>query len=83
MHTPGHTPGGVCYYFATEGVVLSGDTLFRGGIGRTDFVGGSMPDLLRSIRRELFVLPPETRVLPGHQEATTIREEQATNPFVT
>jgi hydroxyacylglutathione hydrolase len=85
LHTPGHTPGGVCFLIRREGepsVVFSGDTLFAGGIGRTDFPGGSYRKLLDSIRTRLYTLPPDTLVYPGHGEPTTIGEEKASNPFV-
>ncbi len=80
--TPGHTPGGICLYDAADNVLFSGDTLMRGGIGRTDFAGGSMPALLSSIRTKLLTLPPETRVYPGHGPITTIGEEKLLNPFL-
>ena len=81
IETPGHTPGGVCYHFAAEGLLLSGDTLFAGSVGRTDFPGGSMPVLLDSLER-LTALPDETRVVPGHGMETTIGSEKAGNPFL-
>lgn len=77
---PGHSPGHVV--FVAPGVVLAGDTLFAGSIGRTDLPGGDLPTLLDSIRRELLVLPGDTRVLPGHGPETTIAVERATNPFL-
>lgn len=79
-HAPGHTPGHVC--FVATGVVLVGDVLFAGSIGRTDLPGGHHPTLLASIRRELLSLPDETRVYPGHGPVTTIGEERRTNPFL-
>lgn len=85
LHTPGHTPGGVCFLLRQEGephILFSGDTLFAGGIGRTDFPGGSYSQLLDSIRDRLFALPDDTAVYPGHGEPTTIGEERATNPFL-
>ena len=84
LHTPGHTPGSCCFHGAfTKGqVVLAGDTLFRGGVGRTDLWGGSWNHLEQSIRRELYVLDGATLVIPGHGPATTIREEAEGNPFV-
>ena len=75
IHTPGHTPGSVCLYEAAEGALLSGDTLFRAGFGRTDLAGGSMSQMISSIRM-LFRLPNETVVYPGHGEATTVGEER-------
>lgn len=80
--TPGHTAGGACYYFPEAGVLVSGDTLFKGSVGRTDFPTGSMAVLTRSIREKLFVLPDETKVYPGHGEATWIGFERENNPFV-
>lgn len=74
IHTPGHSPGSVCLYNETEGVLISGDTLFRSGFGRTDGIGGSAMDLERSVER-LFNLPRETVVLPGHGGETTIGRE--------
>jgi glyoxylase-like metal-dependent hydrolase (beta-lactamase superfamily II) len=83
FHTPGHTPGGMCLYNAPD--LITGDTLFVGGLGRTDFPGGSHEDLLNSIRTKLLVLPPETIVWPGHGyggHQSTIGEEKRTNPFL-
>lgn len=79
--TPGHTPGSVSYY-AEEGMLFSGDTLFRGSIGRTDLPGGSLDQEMRSICERLLVLPEETIVLPGHMEETTVAFEKAHNPWV-
>ena len=79
--TPGHTPGSVSYY-ADEGMLFSGDTLFRGSIGRTDLPGGSFDDEMKSICDKLLVLPEETIVLPGHMEETTVAFEKQRNPFV-
>lgn len=80
IHTPGHTPGSVSLY--TEGVIFVGDTLFCGGVGRTDLPGGSWEDLERSIKTRLFTLPEGTLVLPGHGPHTTIGEEKAYNPEI-
>lgn len=80
IHTPGHTKGGMCIY--TPGYVFSGDTLFRASIGRTDFYGGSFPEIMKSIKERLFVLPDSTFVLPGHMGETTIAYEKEHNPFV-
>ena len=74
--TPGHTPGGVCLYAKDEGVLFSGDTLFCAGYGRVDFPGSNAADMRQSLL-ELFALPGETRVLPGHGEETTIARERA------
>jgi len=81
LHTPGHTPGGISLYSKQDGVVFVGDTLFADSIGRTDFPGGSMSQLLASVREKLFTLPEETKVYPGHGPATTIAAEKAHNPF--
>ena len=84
LHTPGHTPGSCCFLGDAEAgpVVLSGDTLFQGGVGRTDLWGGHWDQLEASIRHELYTLEDETKVLPGHGDPTTIGEEAANNPFV-
>lgn len=83
LHTPGHTPGSLCFKLAGEKPVLfSGDTLFRRSIGRTDLWGGSTPTILESIKDRLLTLPGDLTVLPGHGEATTIAEEARLNPFV-
>lgn len=76
LFTPGHTPGGVCYYFYEAGFVLSGDTMFYRSWGRTDFPGGSDIDLMNSLRTQLLPLPPETIVYPGHDMATDIAGER-------
>lgn len=80
LETPGHTAGSVCYYIAGEGILLSGDTLFRESYGRTDFPGGSSRQLTESIGR-LFQLPEDTAVYPGHDMATTIGHEKQYNPM--
>ena len=85
LHTPGHTPGSVGLFIEASGeapLLLAGDTLFEGGIGRTDFPGGSSAQILRSIRGTLFALPDETVVVPGHGPETTIGEEREHNPYV-
>ena len=79
--TPGHTPGGVCYYFEQDGLLFSGDTLFAGSVGRTDLPGGNERQLGLSLR-QLVKLPPATRVFPGHGPATTIARELRSNPFI-
>lgn len=81
LHTPGHTPGHVCFYEASEGVLFDGDVLFYRGIGRTDLPGGSWQQLKDSIQRVLFALPGETVVYSGHGPATTIGEEKRLNPW--
>lgn len=80
IHTPGHSPGGICLY--GEGHLFSGDTLFAGSIGRTDLPGGDMQQLLGHIRSQLMVLPASTVVHPGHGPESTIGAEQSSNPFV-
>ena len=82
IHTPGHTSGGVSYYVESENVLFSGDTLFHGSVGRTDFKTSSMSALVHSIREKLFLLPDETVVYPGHMSATTIGTEKKINPYV-
>lgn len=81
-HTPGHTPGGCCYYCEEAGCMFSGDTLFQGSVGRSDFPGGSMSELVRSVKEKLFLLPDETVVHTGHGEDTTIGYEKTHNPFL-
>lgn len=83
IDTSGHTPGGISFYLKKEGIVFTGDSLFQGSIGRTDFPGGSMKELTGSIRKNLFALPDSTVVLSGHGEQTTIGQEKRTNPFLT
>lgn len=83
LHTPGHTPGSVCFHIeGTESLLFSGDTIFRGSIGRTDLWGGSMPDLLKSIRQRLLPLDDSTRIVPGHGPESTIWDEKQRNPFL-
>ncbi|MBE5901604.1 MAG: MBL fold metallo-hydrolase [Lachnospiraceae bacterium] len=82
LETPGHTPGGCCYYFPEEGALFSGDTLFCESVGRTDFPGGDMSKLVRGIREKLMTLPEEVTVYPGHMEETTIGHEKIYNPFL-
>jgi glyoxylase-like metal-dependent hydrolase (beta-lactamase superfamily II) len=82
LHTPGHTQGSVCLHFAPLKLLVAGDTLFAGSIGRTDLPGGNFEQIIDSIRGRLLRLPDETRVLPGHGEATTIGEERKCNPFL-
>ncbi len=78
---PGHSPGGSAYYFKSMKTLLSGDTLFRMSIGRTDLFGGSDRDILSTLRHKLLVLPDETRVIAGHGPETTIGYEKQYNPF--
>ena len=82
LFTPGHTPGGCCYYFPQEGIVFTGDTLFCGSVGRTDFPGGSMSQLVSSIQTKLMTLPDDTICYPGHDMPTTIEEERIHNPYL-
>lgn len=85
IHTPGHSPGGVCFLVREEGgktLLISGDTLFNRGVGRSDLWGGEQKTLLRSIREKLFVLDDGLRVCPGHGPDTTIGAEKRDNPFV-
>ena len=80
--TPGHTPGGICFYSRKSGLLFSGDTLFQGSIGRTDLDGGNYVALIKSIQNKLMILPPETKVYCGHGSPTTIEYEQKFNPFI-
>ncbi|HEY9897648.1 MAG TPA: MBL fold metallo-hydrolase [Pantanalinema sp.] len=82
MHTPGHTPGSICLHVGDRKLVLTGDTLFAGGIGRTDLWGGDFPTIMRSIHERLLSLDDDTVVIPGHGPATTIGEERKSNPFL-
>lgn len=81
IETPGHSPGGLCFYSEADKTLFTGDTLFRGSIGRSDFDGGSMFLIIQSLR-VLSQLPDDTIVLPGHGERTTIGYEVATNPYL-
>lgn len=82
LHTPGHTPGGICLYAEQDGFIFTDDTLFAESVGRADFPGGNMPELLQSIKQKLLALPDHTTVYPGHGPATTIADEKAHNPFL-
>lgn len=79
IHTPGHSPGGVCFY--THGAVFTGDTLFAGSIGRTDFPGGDHNRLIKNVVKKIFPLGDHLRVYPGHGSVTTIGKERMNNPF--
>lgn len=80
--TPGHTPGGVCFYLESEGLLFSGDSLFHGSIGRCDLPGGDESQLIKGLRARVLTLPESVTVLPGHGEATTIAEEKAHNLYL-
>lgn len=81
IETPGHTPGGVCYHFKEQKLLLSGDTLFAGSVGRTDLPGGDMATLMDSLKK-LTALPDDTLVIPGHGPFTSIAAERRGNPFL-
>jgi hydroxyacylglutathione hydrolase len=82
LHTPGHSPGSMCFVFQAEKLLLSGDTLFRSGIGRTDLWGGNFDAIERSIRERLYSLPEDTKVITGHGPETEIGFEREYNPFI-
>lgn len=82
LHTPGHTPGSICLHLPQAELLLAGDTLFAGSIGRTDLPGGDSRKILASLKGRLMALPEATRVIPGHGELTTIGRERASNPFL-
>ena len=82
LHTPGHSCGGSCFYFPESKLLISGDTLFAGSVGRTDLPGGSFATLEKSIRTQLLTLPEDTLVYPGHGPRTTIGEEKRSNPYL-
>jgi hydroxyacylglutathione hydrolase len=82
LFTPGHSPGHVCFYFETEKILIGGDTVFAGSIGRTDLPGGDTQTLLDSIRKEILALPDEVRILSGHGPDTSVGRERRTNPFL-
>jgi len=81
LHTPGHTPGGICLYSKDERIVFTDDALFADSVGRTD-LGGNMAQLIKSIREKLLTLPDDTKVYPGHGPVTTIAHEKAHNQFL-
>jgi glyoxylase-like metal-dependent hydrolase (beta-lactamase superfamily II) len=82
IHTPGHTPGSICLLFPKQELLLAGDTLFAGSVGRTDLPGGDTSTLLHSIHTRVLLLPERTLVVPGHGEETTLGHERETNPFL-
>lgn len=82
LHTPGHTPGGVCYYFREYNALFTGDTLFRASVGRTDFPGGDTATLMESISGRLMTLPDSLEIYPGHGYPSTIGFEKQNNPYL-
>jgi hydroxyacylglutathione hydrolase len=82
LFTPGHTQGSICLHFAPESLLLAGDTLFAGSIGRTDLPGGDSRLILRSLHERVLTLPDATRVIPGHGPETTVGEERESNPYL-
>ena len=82
LHTPGHTPGGVCFYCEAEGILFSGDTLFQCSIGRTDLPGGNMQVEIDSVRERILTLPDSVQVLPGHGPSTTVGFERSNNYYL-
>jgi glyoxylase-like metal-dependent hydrolase (beta-lactamase superfamily II) len=82
LFTPGHSPASVCLYEAEAGILIAGDVLFQGSIGRTDLPGGNYETLMQSIEKELLVLPDNVQVYPGHGNPTTIGAERRSNPFI-
>jgi hydroxyacylglutathione hydrolase len=82
LHTPGHTQGSICLHFEPLKMIIVGDTLFAGSIGRTDLPGGDFDQIIHSIQNRLLALPDETQVLPGHGPSTTIGAERKSNPFL-
>lgn len=82
LSVPGHSPDGLCFYLPQENILIAGDVLFAGSIGRTDLPGGNYPQLLSGITEKLLPLPGHTRVYPGHGESTTIADENRHNPFI-
>lgn len=81
-HVPGHCPGNVLFYFPSLGFAIVGDALFNGSVGRTDLPGGSFPELERSIREQIYTLPENTVIFPGHGPKTTVADEKIGNPYV-
>ncbi len=82
IHTPGHSRGGVCLYIEKDGLLFTGDTLFAGSVGRTDFEGGSMEELMASIKKKLLPLGDSVMIFPGHGPQSTIGDEKTENPFI-
>ena len=82
LHVPGHSPGGLAFYLPESALLISGDTIFNGSVGRTDLTGGDMAQLLNSIREKIFPLPDETVIASGHGPTTTVADEKRFNPFL-
>lgn len=82
LHVPGHSPGGLAFYLPQSGLLISGDTIFNGSVGRTDLMGGDMAQLINSIREKILPLPDETVIASGHGPTTTIADEKRCNPFI-
>jgi len=82
LHVPGHSPGGLAFYLPESGLLISGDTIFNGSVGRTDLWGGDMAQLINSIREKILPLPDETVIAPGHGPTTTVADEKRFNPFL-
>ncbi|MFZ5943329.1 MAG: MBL fold metallo-hydrolase [Bacillota bacterium] len=82
LHTPGHTTGGICLYCEAEKKCFTGDTLFKGSVGRTDLPGGNYKTLMTSLQEKLVVLPHDVAIYPGHGPDSSVREEKAVNPFL-
>ena len=80
IHTPGHTKGGMCYLY--KDAIFTGDTLFKGSVGRSDFIGGDFNELINSIKTKLMILDNDIKVYPGHMESSTIGYEKLSNPFL-
>ncbi|MES0490600.1 MAG: MBL fold metallo-hydrolase [Leptospirales bacterium] len=81
LHTPGHSPGSVCYYLPSEKTLFSGDTIFQNSIGRTDLWGGDFQQLIDGVKEKVLTLPEETIIIPGHGPQTTVQHEIKSNPF--
>jgi glyoxylase-like metal-dependent hydrolase (beta-lactamase superfamily II) len=82
LHVPGHSPGGLAFYMPDSALLISGDTIFNGSVGRTDLMGGDMAQLVTSIREKIYTLPDETVIASGHGPTTTVGDEKRFNPFV-
>ena len=82
LHVPGHSPGGLAFYMPESSLLISGDTIFNGSVGRTDLMGGDMAQLINSIREKILPLPDETVIASGHGPTTTVADEKRCNPFL-